>query len=49
MIFFTIIVLGWIATWFLNQRYDDDPFKDFLRYVGATALTGGVLFFWHWI
>lgn len=44
-----VLVIVWTITWFLNKRYDDDQIKDFLRYVLATFLSMGIVFFWHWI
>jgi len=44
----TLIVV-WVLTWFLNKRYDDDPIKDFLRYIGATFASMAIVFFWHWM
>jgi len=49
IIYLGIIGIVWIITNRYNDKFDDDPFKDFLRSSWAVFLTLLVLFFWNWI
>ncbi len=49
IIYISIICLVIVTTWWLNKRFDDDPYKDFFRIIAAVLATMGILFFWNWI